>query len=89
MVSSSVFEIEGFMVRSVYFRVLRRSFRASGSLFSNFGHKNTHTEIKKQDWKNTYLFLVTDRSDRYLAWRPEYINLIRYINISIIANKLQ
>ena len=46
-------------------------------------------ETHKQDWKKRYVFLVTDLLDRYLAWRPIYINLISYITISIILNKLQ
>ena len=43
------------------------------------------TKIQKLDWKKTYLFLVIDRLDRYLAWRPVYLNLISYITMSIIS----
>ena len=80
--------IEGIMASSVCHWVLCWAFRASGFLFSNIG-LNTHIETQKQYWKNTYLFLVTDRSGLYLAWRPVYLKLIIYINLSIIVNKIQ
>ena len=59
----------------------------SGCLFSIFGLKNIETKI--QDWKKTYVFLVTERSDRHLASRPVSLNLICCINMSILVNKLQ
>ena len=71
------------MVSSAGHWVLRQAFWASSCLFLIFGKKNTETQ--KQDWKKTYLFLVTDRLDHYLACRPAYINLISYINMSIIV----
>ena len=49
--------------------------------FSDFRPKKTETQ--KQDWKKTYLFLVTDWSDPYLASRPVYIN---YDNINYYFN---
>ena len=87
MVEASAFGIEGFMVNSVICRVLCQAFRASGSLFSIFGLK--HTESQKQDWKNTFLFLLTDRLDRYLSCRPIYLNLIRYITMLILVNEIR
>ena len=45
--------------------------------------------LQKQDWKKTYLFIVTNRSDRYLASRPEYVNYISNITILIIVHTLQ
>ena len=62
LVLAAVVGIEGFMVCSVSCRVLRRSLRVSGSLFSIFGLKQ-NTETQKQDWKKIYLFRVTDLSD--------------------------
>ena len=46
-------------------------------------------ETQKTGLEKTYLFLVTDRSDRYLAWILVHLNLISYITMSIIFNKLQ
>ena len=37
--------------------------------------RNTKTGLEKD-----IPFLVIDRSDRYLAWRPVDVNLIAYIN---------
>ena len=45
-------------------------------------------ETQKQGWKKTYLFLVNDRSDRYLSQRPVYLNFIRYITMPIIVYEL-
>ena len=59
---------------------------ALGSFF-DFRPKK-YLETQKQDWKKTYLFLVTDRLDRYLALRPIHLNLIIYITLSSIFNKL-
>ena len=58
-----------------------------GLVFSIFGlkkNRNTKTGLEID-----IPFLVTDRSYRYLYSRPVYINLIIYINMSIIVNKLQ
>ena len=61
-----------------------------GRLIAFFDFRPLKTpETQKQDWKKTYLFLVTDHSDRYLSWRNVYLNLISYINMSIKVNKLQ
>ena len=66
----------------------RASNLGSSVVFFGFWHwKNPETQ--KQDWKKTYLFLVTECSDHYLDYRPEYLNLISYITMSIILNKLQ
>ena len=45
------------------------------------------TKIQKLDWKKTYLFLVIDRLDRYLAWRPVYLNLISYSKNEILMTQ--
>ena len=87
MMSLESIEMEDFMVTIVRLMVLHWSYRASGCLFSIFGLKNTET--KKIGLENMYLFLVTDRSDRYLAWSPVHLNLISYINMPIISNKIQ
>ena len=55
--------IEGFMVSSVRRRVLCRYFRESGCFLRFLTLKNQETQ--KQNWKQTYLYLVTDRLDRY------------------------
>ena len=71
--------IEGFMVSIVRCRVLCRAFWVSGCLFLILCLKNPETQ--KQDWKKTYLFLVTDCSDGYLASRPASLNLITYVTM--------
>ena len=81
--AASAVGIEGFIVSSVGFRVLRQAFQASGSLFSVFGQKNTKTGLEK-----TYLLLVTGRSGRYFSWRHVYLNLISYITILIIVDMI-
>ena len=43
-------------------------------------------KTKKQDCMQTYLFLLTVGLDRYLSSRHAYINLIKYITMSIIDN---
>ena len=67
-------------------RLGRRSW-ALNCFFRFYTFKNPETQ--KQDWKKTYLFIVTDRSDRYLSSRPVYLNSIFCITISNIVNKLQ
>ena len=39
--------------------------------------------------EKTYLFIVTDRLDYYLASSNVYLNLIRYITMSVIVNKIE
>ena len=68
------------MLISIGCNFLCQAFRVPGCLFSIFGLKK-HTEAQKQDWKKTYLFLVTDILDRSLSWRPIYLNLISYITM--------
>ena len=46
------------------------------------------SDLKKTQNTKTGL-VVTDRSDQYLAWNHVYLNLISYIYISMIADKLQ
>ena len=60
-----------------------------GRLFAFLSSTFNHRETKKQDWKNTQLFLVTDRLDRYLAWIPVHPIFISHITISIIVNNCQ
>ena len=68
-------------------QVLCREFWASGCLFLFFSLK--HTQKHKNRTGKYIPFLVTDRLDRYLYWRPIYLNLINYITSSVIVNKLQ
>ena len=68
-------------------RVLLWVFWDSGGLFSILAFKNTET--RKYDWKKTYIFLVTNRSDLYLSQKPVYLTLIRNITLSIIVNNIQ
>ena len=81
LLSTSAAVIEVFMIIIVVRWVFCQAFRI-------FGLK-THTETQKQDQKKTYLFLVNYFLDRYLASRHVYLNLIIYITMSIIVNKIQ
>ena len=75
------------MVSRVGFRVLCWEFWLSGCLFLIFGQKN-NTDTQKQDWKNTYIFLVTNRLYLYLSSMPVHLDLITYITMLVIVNKI-
>ena len=66
---------------------LKSCYSASGCFFRILAKQKQKTQ--KQDWKKTYVFLVTERSDLYLSWRPINLNLIIYITMSIIVKNLE
>ena len=86
MVSAVAFGINGFMVSSVGRQVLCGH---SGSLVSYFLFLAFKIQKHKKRTGNRNTFLVTDHSDRYLASRPVYLNVIIYITMLITVNKLQ
>ena len=71
------------MVSSVGHRVI---FWASGCIFLIFFLKNRNT---KTGLEKAYLFIVNDCLYRYFASMLVYLNLITYITMSIIGNRLQ
>ena len=86
--STAAVGTEGSMVSSVGLWVISQMFQTYGSLFSIFGHRKT-LKYKNRTEKRHTLFIVIDSSDRYLAWRPVYVNLTSYITISVLVHKLQ
>ena len=84
-----IFSLEGIKVMEGIenLQLTKRKSWAFGCLFRFLTLKkprNTKIGVEK------YIhFLVTDRSDLYLSYRTVHLNLISYINMLIIVNKLQ